>query len=303
MRFLAILNRGGGTLRTTDLDALVESMRSVVEGAGHEFDARVVEGKEIEKALKDAARDKDIDVVVAGGGDGTISAAAAALTGTDKALAVLPAGTMNLFARSLGIPLELDRAVASLADSDIADVDVATVNGRVFVHQYSVGMHAKLVKLRESMDFRSRLGKIWASVRAGSAALLNPVDMTVELEIDGTAVIVANTSGIGVSNNLFGEGHLPYADDPAGGTLGIYIASSRTRWDVAKLFANILIGRWDRNPHIEVHQAQKVVLRQRRIRSRHRCVVDGELSRIEKETVLEIRPKSLRALIPRKEKP
>jgi len=298
MRFLAILNRGGGTLRTTDVDALVERMRSVLAKAGHEFDAKVVKGKEIEGALAAAAKAKDVDVVLAGGGDGTISAAAAALAGSDKALAVLPAGTMNLYARSLGIPLDLDRAIAAFANADIRKVDIATVNGRVFVHQYSVGMHAKLVKLRESMDFRSRLGKIWASVRAGSAAMFNPPSMTVELEIDGSATILARTSGIGVSNNLFGEGHLPYADDPAGGTLGIYVASSRTRWDMAKLFANIMIGRWDRNPHIEVHEAQKVVLRYRKVRARHRCVIDGELNRIEKETVLEIRPGSLKALIP-----
>lgn len=298
MRFLAILNRGGGTLRTADLDALVERMRSVLAEAGHEFEAKVVKGKEIEGALAAAARAKDVDVVLAGGGDGTISAAAAALAGSDKALAVLPAGTMNLYARSLGIPLDLDRAIAAFANADIRKVDIATVNGRVFVHQYSVGMHAKLVKLRESINFRSRLGKIWASVRAGSAAMFDPPSMTVELEIDGSATIVARTSGIGVSNNLFGEGHLPYADDPAGGTLGIYVASSRTRWDMAKLFANIMIGRWDRNPHIEVHEAQKVVLRYRKVRARHRCVIDGELNRVEKETVLEIRPGSLKALIP-----
>ena len=302
MRFLAILNRGGGTLRTTDLDAFVERMRATLAEAGHELDVTIVKGKEIEAALADAAKAKRVDVVIAGGGDGTISAAAAAIAGSGKALAVLPAGTMNLYARSLGIPLDLDQAIAAFADGEIREVDVATVNGRIFVHQYSVGMHAKLVKLRESMNFRSRLGKIWASVRAGTTALLNPPSMTVEMEIDGSATILVQTSGIGVSNNLFGEGHLPYADDPAGGTLGIYVASSRTRWDMAKLFANIMVGRWDRNPHIEVHEAQKVVLRYRKVRARHRCVIDGELSRLEKETVLEIRPGSLRALMPRPER-
>ena len=88
------------------------------------------------------------------------------LMGKKKALAILPAGTMNLFARSLGIPLTLDAAVQSFADGKVQAVDIATANGQPFVHQFSIGMHAKLVHLREKMDFGSRLGKIRASARA-----------------------------------------------------------------------------------------------------------------------------------------
>ncbi|MBZ9917479.1 hypothetical protein LB579_07165, partial [Mesorhizobium sp. BR1-1-7] len=100
MRFAAVLNRDGGTLRTLDLDGFRDRMRDLLEAAGHSIDIDVVAGKDIVPALDNAASRRGIDVVLAGGGDGTISAAAARLMGKKKALAILPAGTMNLFARA-----------------------------------------------------------------------------------------------------------------------------------------------------------------------------------------------------------
>ena len=113
---------------------------------------------EIEAALAKAAASR-ADVVLAGGGDGTISAAAAALMGKKKALAILPAGTMNLFARSLGIPLSLDAAVEAFADGEVRAVDVASANGRPFIHQFSIGMHAKMVRHARQHGIRLAPGK------------------------------------------------------------------------------------------------------------------------------------------------
>ncbi|MGB3500725.1 MAG: diacylglycerol kinase family protein [Mesorhizobium sp.] len=298
MRFHAILNRDSGTLRTLDLDRFVENMHATLTAAGHRLDARIIEGSEVGDELERAVKSRSVDVILIGGGDGTISSAAAAVSDTDKILAVLPAGTMNLFARSLGVPLDLAQAVSAFATGEARQVDVATANGQIFVHQYSVGLHAKLVKARDGMSFGSKVGKIWASIRAASSALLNPPSMKVELSLDDAEAVLVRTAGIGITNNMFGEGHLPYADDPAGGVLGIYVASPGSRWEIFKLAANVMMGRWERNPHIEVRQARKVRVRYMRLRTRHRCVIDGELSKIERDVTLEIRPQVLRVLTP-----
>ena len=126
-RFIAVLNRDGGTLRTTNLDAFWERMTGTLEKAGHRVDVECVAGKEIEAALTKAAASR-VDVLLAGGGDGTASAAAGMLMGKRKALAILPAGTMNLVARGLGIPLSLDGAVRALRKASHA-IDVASANG------------------------------------------------------------------------------------------------------------------------------------------------------------------------------
>ena len=297
MRFAAVLNKDGGTLRTADLDRLCTRLAAALEAGGHSLTIDVVAGAEVEKALDDAARRHDIDVIVAGGGDGTISAAAARLMGSRIALAVLPAGTMNLFARSLGIPPSLDAAVDALAGGRVRAVDMASANGRPFVHQFSVGMHARMIHLRDRMDFGSRLGKIHASFKAAWITLVRPPAMNVTLHI-GEAEVKTRASAIGVTNNLFGEGHLPYADNPAGGTLGIYVTAARERGEIMKFAFNVARGKWRDNEHVEIHQARRVVLEIGRSRRKPHAALDGELVALETRTELEIHPGALNVFVP-----
>ncbi|MGE0500842.1 MAG: diacylglycerol kinase family protein [Rhizobiaceae bacterium] len=297
MHFTVVLNRDGGTLKTMDVERFATSVRERLGAAGHTVDMRIVEGAQIIEELGRAARGRKSDIVMAGGGDGTISAAAAALAGNRKALAILPAGTMNLFARSLGIPLALDEAVAAFATGKVIAVDVASANGRVFVHQFSVGLHAKMVHLREKMNFRSRLGKIRASARAAASAILNPPILNVTLKI-GEAEIEARTTGIGFTNNLFGEGHLPYADSPAGGALGIYVTIAQRPGEVLRFAANLARGRWTRNDQVEIHEARNATLTIRSSRGKWRAVIDGELEKLGRETTFEIHPAKLKVLVP-----
>jgi diacylglycerol kinase family enzyme len=297
MRFAAVLNQDGGTLRTIDIDAFSGQLRQTLEAAGHSVHIDIVAGREVAAALEKAIARRNIDVVLAGGGDGTISTAASLLMNKKKALAILPAGTMNLFARGLGIPLTLEAAVKSFADGEVIAVDMASANGQPFVHQFSIGMHARMVQLREKMDFGSRLGKMHASVRAAWATIKSPPALRVSLTV-GKAEIVTRTTGIGISNNLFGEGHLPYADNPAGGVLGIYVSVARKRHHLARLLLDMLRGRWRQSAHIEVHQADRAVLKIHSPNRRFSAVLDGELIRLERETTIEIHPGALNVLVP-----
>ncbi|MET3793372.1 diacylglycerol/lipid kinase family protein [Aquamicrobium terrae] len=297
MRFAAVLNKDGGTLRTTDLDGFCERMTGTLKAAGHSIAIDIASGSDMPGALDKAVRKRNVDVVLAGGGDGTISAAAARLMGKKKALAVLPAGTMNLFARGLGIPQTLDGAVAAFATGRIRPVDMATANGKPFVHQFSIGMHARMIHLRDKMDFGSRLGKIGASFKAAWTTLVDPPAMDVTLLI-GEAELEAHASAIGITNNLFGEGHLPYADDPAGGTLGVYVTVARERGEVLKFAFNVARGKWRDNEHVEIHQTDHVVLKIRHSRKKPYAAMDGELVDLDKETELKIHPKALNVLVP-----
>jgi diacylglycerol kinase family enzyme len=296
MRFVAVLNRDGGTLRTTDLKAFSERMRRTLEDAGHQVDIEIVSGKQLLRAL-DKAAEGDANVVLAGGGDGTVSAAAARLMTSEKILAILPAGTMNLFARSLGIPLTLDAAIKSFSDGETKTVDIASANGQPFVHQFSIGMHAKMVHLRSKMEFGSKLGKIRASAKAAWNTVMNPPAIDVVLTI-GEAEIVTRTTGIGVTNNLFGEGHLPYADHPDGGVLGIYVTVAQQRVQLLRFLVNMARGKWRDNDQVEIHEAHKVKLKITSRWRRLKSVMDGELGRLERETEIRIHPGALRVLVP-----
>jgi diacylglycerol kinase family enzyme len=296
MRFIAVLNKNSGTLRTIDPGEFSGRFADILRKAGHQIDFEVVSGAELDDALRRAAA-AEAEVVIVGGGDGTVSSAAAALMGKEQALAILPAGTMNLFARGLGIPLSLDAAMEAFAHGQLRAVDMASANGRPFIHQFSIGMHAEMVGMRDSMEFASRLGKIRASIQAAFATLLNPPSLKIALKI-GDAEILTRTTAISITNNLFGEGHLPYADRPDGGVLGIYVTVARGKGQLARLLLNIARGRWRDNPHIEIHESESAILKLLSRRGKRLCVMDGELLPLARETTFEIHKKVLNVLVP-----
>lgn len=295
MRFIGVFNRDGGTFRTTDMEAFAARAVEIFAARGHELDPRIVEGKALIAELERAAG--EAEVLLAGGGDGTISAAAGIAYRQKVPLAVLPAGTMNLFARSLQIPLELDAALEAIAAGEIAQVDIATANGRPFVHQFSVGIHAKLVKLREELPYHSRIGKMLASTRAFVSAVANApnfhADVTTKSGVERRA-----TAGIAVSNNPL-DGPLPVAEWLDRGVLGIYIIAPLTPWVVARLGVGVVRGKWKALPEIVDREAREVTLRFPRKKAGAMAAIDGELLKLADTVELRIHPGALAVVVPR----
>jgi diacylglycerol kinase family enzyme len=297
MKIHVILNADGGTLRTMDLDALKQTIESEFGLHGHQVETELPRGSDIGKAIERAASREDLDVLVVGGGDGTVSSAAGKLIGKRAALGILPAGTMNLFARTLQIPLQLPQAIAALAEGRIVEVDIATVNGRPFVHQFAVGMHARMVRIRERLDYGSKVGKVLASWRAIFGAVRRLPIVELEVKLNGETKRL-KTPALAISNNLYGEGHLPYADDPQGGELGIYICQTTDRLAVARLTLAILFGSWRKNPSLGVYTADRVVFDYQHRHRRDRAVRDGELEDIEVRSEVVLHKRALKVLVP-----
>jgi diacylglycerol kinase family enzyme len=136
-----------------------------------------------------------------------------------------------------------------------------------------------------------------ASTRAALATVLNPPSLKVLLQI-GDAEILTRATAIGITNNLFGEGHLPYADRPDEGVLGIYVTVARERGQLLRFFLNVARGRWRDNPHVEIHESEKVVLKLLSRRGKRKCVLDGELLPLARETTVQIHKKALNVLVP-----
>jgi diacylglycerol kinase family enzyme len=241
MKIKAIFNRDGGTFRTTDMDAYSKKAEEVFRAAGHDIEITVASGDGMADILEKTARRDDLDAMLAGGGDGTISAAAAVAWKSGMPLGVVPAGTMNLFARALKLPLDIWKVLDVLAEGRIVEADIGSADGRAFVHQFSMGLHARMVRYRESYSFGSRLGKIRASTRAALGVMFNPPEFEIEFEVDGIRER-REVSAISVSNNHFGPNALMHADDVTGGHLGFYTAPPLKPSGVAKLTFDILRG-------------------------------------------------------------
>ncbi|MGH7005103.1 MAG: diacylglycerol/lipid kinase family protein, partial [Alphaproteobacteria bacterium] len=250
MKVHAVFNRDGGTFRTMDMKLFAETAKAVFEKHGHSFESRIVAGKDIVKALQEVAAEAGEHVLMAGGGDGTISAAADIAWKAKVPLAVLPAGTMNLFARALKIPLELNDALESLAGGKIRAADISTANDDSFVHQFSIGFQPQMIKLRNTLEYRSRWGKRLASLRAFAKAMGNPPRFAVRMVIDG-APTERTVSAISVANNPYGQGVLPVPDVVDRGELGIYVAGRLTPAALLKLAFTVLAGSWRRNADVD----------------------------------------------------
>lgn len=298
MHIIAIFNRDGGTLRTMDLDALCTTARAVFERHGHVLECEVVDGADVERRLRAAASRDGVDAMLAGGGDGTISTAAGIAFETGTPLAVLPAGTMNLFARALKVPLDLSEALEALAAGEVGAVDIATANGRPFVHQFGVGIHARLVRIREGMTYRSRVGKMLASLRAIGAAAIRPPQFEVEFHTR-RGVERRQVSGIAVSNNPMGDGHIPHADALDGGVLGVYVAAPMSSGALIKLAVEVFLGSWRASPMVSEREVEEVTLTFPRRKSGAHAVVDGELIKLEKSVRLKVHPGALKVMLPK----
>lgn len=297
MKIHAVFNRDGGTFRTTDMEDYCRRAKAIFADHGKDFSCDIVGGDDMTAALEKVARREDLDAMLAGGGDGTISAAAGICWKQEMPLGIVPAGTMNLFARALRLPLDIYEVLEVLASAEIGNADIATANGRPFVHQYSVGLHPRMVRFRNSYEFASRLGKIRASVRAAIGVILDPPIFSAECEIDGKRER-RRVSAISVSNNPFGDDPLLFADRVDQGRLGVYVAPALTPSGVARLVADILRRKRRENPDLDERTASSVTLRFPRFNRRHHAVVDGELIPLAQEVSLEIHAGELQVLMP-----
>ncbi len=299
MKLKAVFNRDGGTFKTTDMDAYCARADEIFRAAGHDISFDVVAGRDVVERLEASAREEGLDALIAGGGDGTISAAAGIAWKAGIPLGVVPAGTMNLFARSLKLPLDIHAVLETLSEGRVQSVDIATVNDRPFVHQFSAGLHARMVRMRNAMDFASRLGKMRASTRAALGVMLRPSRFEVVFDIDHDGRNEHRVvSAISVSNNPFGENPLFFADDLTSGKLGVYLADPLKPVGVAKLALDILRGRLKDNEAVNATTAERVRLHFPKRRHGALCVVDGELLRMPRDVDIRVHAGELKVLVP-----
>ena len=301
MHVRALLNLDSGTLRTADIEDLAARIDEAFPERGHSVETLPVHAREFDKALEESM-ESPADVVLVAGGDGSVSAAAAACYRHGKILAVLPAGTMNLFARSLDIPLNLEDAIPALAGGDVGRCDIALVNGRPFIHQYSVGLHPNMAEERKNYSYNSRITKMLASLTAMLAQFSRPPAFNVTMTLSerrSNQVL----SALAVFNNPLGPGHMPYADRLDSGVLGIYTAGVLSRAAYLKLSADLIAGSWSSNADLREARTERIVLEFSALRRRtSSALIDGELVALERHVEIRLEPQGLKVLRPNRDR-
>ena len=293
MEIVVLLNSAAGAVRN-DPD-LADRVREAFGKAGAIADVRAVAPERLGEAARAAA--KTAGIVVGAGGDGTLSTIAGALAETGVAMGVLPLGTLNHFAKDLGLPLDLDGAARAIVNGTPREVDLAEVNGRVFLNNSSLGLYPRMVKIREERGHRNRLGKILASGWAGMAALKQFPTLRVRLEA-GTEAIARRTPLVFVGNNRYEANLLRPASRSRldCGELSLSVASRTGRAGIVRLAIRALFGRLDDAKDFETTCVPEVWIHTRK----HAVSVatDGEVTRMKPPLHYRIRPRALRVLGP-----
>jgi diacylglycerol kinase (ATP) len=208
--------------------------------------------------------------VVAAGGDGTVNEVVNGLAGSSVHLGVLPAGTMNVFAKEHGLPTGLAAACAVIREGRVKEIDLAAANDTHFIQLAGIGLDAQIVK-ETPWESKKTLGPVSYLLSAAAIAVRTPPTIIVEAagEVrEGCFVLIGNGRYYGSKLVLFPEAR---TDD---GLLDILIFKNLGYLDIARYLGGVLLGKhtalsdvsYFQAPSARIHSTEEIPIE-----------VDGEL--------------------------
>jgi YegS/Rv2252/BmrU family lipid kinase len=238
------------------------------------------------------AADGGVDLVMAAGGDGTVTACAAGLAGRPVPLAILPTGTGNLLAMNLGVPLDLARAVEVALTGVDRKIDLGVANGRPFVAMAGLGLDAKM--LRSTSEAAKKRFGYAAYVMAALRHIGDP-PLRVAVRTDGGRPKKYSATGIIIGNVGWLHGGIRLLPDaqPDDGLLDAAVLTSQGLVSSIVLGLRILLRR-------DGAQVVRGPFRSLRIRvdREHLWELDGEVVGTTKELKVGIHDEKLLLRVP-----
>ena len=287
------LNRSAGF---HSKDPVSEHLASRCSEAGLNAHFEFVEaGVDLEALARDAVRN-GADAVVAGGGDGTQRAVAAALAHTEAVMGILPVGTWNHFARDLNIPLDVEAAAEVLVTGQPRKVDLGEVNGRVFINNSIIGLYPnyRFIRAREERHGRWHwLAYIWSVLTVVKRLPF----YRLHFRLDGRE-FVRHTPFVLIANNEHEmEGYrLGSRASLSEGHLYVYIMRPTGRWGLLRMVLNLALGRFSKKRDFEIYRTRELSIsgRQKRLG----VSLDGEIVILDMPLRYRSLPQALRVIVP-----
>ena len=297
MRVHAVINRKAGSALGVSVEQLASEAQAAFREAGHEIAIDVVEPEDIEAALDKAVASAP-DILVAGGGDGTIRSAASRLLGSKIALGILPLGTVNRLAHDLRIPADPRAASRALASGDCREIDVAEVNGEIFLCNSMLGLPSEVSEERQNL----RGQPLWPRIRGYFKLLRNILASRrhIELSIDDDERKRRRVRvlSLAVSNNVYRrEPSLTFTREALDqGRLGVYIAKPHSGLGMLWVLARAAMGLWSGDDRLDCLSAQRVTIKTRK--KNLRLSNDGEVETLKTPLRYQIHPRALKVFAP-----
>jgi diacylglycerol kinase family enzyme len=297
---LVLLNAMAGGIEGGSVEEIGEAVLAAFASRGVDAELEVVPAGTLAACAnqgRQRGENGEIDAVIAGGGDGTISTVAAALADSGIPLGVLPLGTLNHFAKDLQIPQELQAAVDVIAAGNSKPIDAGEVNGRLFINNSSIGVYPYMVLDRERRRRREGLQK-WSAMMLAALRMLRLFPLRrLRVQAAGKSEL-CRTPCLFVGNNkyrfdLFALGRRERLDE---GELWLYIAKQQTRLSLIWFTFRALIGLTDAARDLDIFSASEADIGSRT----HRLNIsrDGEVEWLRPPLRYRIRPAALRVYVP-----
>jgi diacylglycerol kinase family enzyme len=289
-----VINRGGGSFG----DDKASELEGLFKARGIDAEIMAVEPGELDRHCGEAAKAHGVDALVAAGGDGTIATAAAAVAGTAMPLGILPLGTLNHFARDAGIPLDLEEAVAAIAGGQTRQVDVAEVNGRLFINNSAVGLYPRLVRDREAQQRHLGRPKKRAMAVAALRTLWRFRHHRLTIRVEGREAAI-ETPLLFIGNNRYEMGlmSLGKRESIDRGELCLYAPLARTAARFVWISMRAVFGREDEvDDFVMLDGFQAVEIRSKY--ARLMVATDGEAQSMETPLKYKLRAGALKLFVP-----
>lgn len=293
--YYVILNANAGTANATGVSE--DSLRDLfaAHGLSATIDARA--DCDMSTRLSDAM-ESDASIIVAAGGDGTITAVAGALLGSNKSLAILPLGTVNALAKDLHVPLDLNKAVANLVVGHEHRIDVGEVNGRIFLHKVVIGLIPGVAAGRERIRGRRDAGAKIGLLRYFFRRLARAKRLAVVIEPTEGERRIERVQALAVASNAYDEGLGQFFSRQSldRGTLTLYSLKHLNVRDFVRLTTGMILGKWHNDEALSMESIRGVT-----IDTRHtliKVMLDGEVETLNTPLNFEIRPQALSVIVP-----
>lgn len=296
MRVGAVINKASGTLSPEKTEQRLEEIKKHLENRVSPEYLAIVPGSQVEQEIKRMI-EEGIDVLVIGGGDGTISTAAQHVASKEISLLVLALGTRNNFARDAGIPLDPVEAIHLLDQMNVKQVDLGKVNEHIFINNTSIGLYPQIVKEREEKTEKHGWSKWRAQITATFIVLKRLPRMWIKVE--GKEVrkrrftpflFIGNNEYGGMTNSDFSRASI------SGGKLWLCMAQSSGFKSLLLMFWQIIIKGVRKTENLEIQLLSEATVKpwKRKVR----VAIDGENHKLYAPLKFKILKKSLRLVVP-----
>ena len=288
-----ILNEHAGHQQAGDVTAI---LREVLGASGRPVEIVVTRDRaELDRAVAVAIAARP-SAIVAGGGDGTLNQVVQQLLPHDIPFGILPLGTLNHFAKDLGLPLGVAEAAAVIAAGRIRKVDVGEVGGRVFLNNSSVGLYPRILRLRQEHPAHG-VAKWAVAAWAALKTLTDHPAYQLAIEINGET-LSRRTPLLFVGNNEYHMTGLDPGsrDTLSGGSLAFYVVNTTGAWRLCRLMWRVIMGRAIDSGALELLVSQGATISTPD--SSLHVAVDGEVESLPSPLEYRIRPEALSVFVP-----